>query len=196
MLFSTLHARGALREEAEYDVKAAFLFNFTRFVEWPENPEKKGQPFVIAVMGEDPFGPRLDQIVLGEKIGDRPLEIRRITKLEQITSCDALFIARSETSRLERILVQLRDKAILTISDISDFAEMGGMVEFVTENSRIRFHINVDVAREAKLAISAKLLRPAVVVKSRKTSQNIPHEFSLSAPLFAFWNIRGKEDGS
>lgn len=174
VLLFTLPAFGAPREGAEYEVKAVFLLNFTRFVEWPADGGNAGQPFVIAVIGEDPFGARLDEVLRGEKLGDRPLVVKRVATVEQAGSCGTLFISRSEKPRLEKILNQVAGRPVLTVSDIQDFAEAGGMVELVTEESKIRFHIKVDASKAANLAISAKLLRPAVIVKTRKTSQHSP----------------------
>ncbi|MEO6994540.1 MAG: YfiR family protein [Lacunisphaera sp.] len=167
-------AFGASKEGAEYEVKAVFLLNFTRFVEWPADEAKATQPFVIAVLGEDPFGSQLNEAVRGEKFGNRPIEIKRIATAEDAASCGALFIARSEEPHLKNILRKFAGRPILTVSDIPDFAESGGMVEFVTEDSKIHFHINIDAAKAANLAVSAKLLRPAVIVKTRKTSLNNP----------------------
>lgn len=162
----------AAQQPTEYDIKAVFLLNFTRFVEWPA-PGKpaESQPLVIGVIGDDPFGRRLDEAIQGEKVQSRALTVKRITNADQARECAAVFISRSEKNRLREILERLEGLPILTVSDIPEFAEAGGMVGLVSDKGKIRLHINVEVAKESKLSISSKLLRPAQIVSTRKTTQ-------------------------
>jgi hypothetical protein len=153
---------------SEYQVKAVFVFNFSQFVSWPpEAFDASGAPLVIGVLGRDPFGPDLDAVVAGEHVGTRPLVVRRYHDVAEVRSCHILFIARSEAPQLDAVLKSLRGRGILTVSDIEDAARRGVMIDFVTENSRIRLQINESVARSSGLTISSKLLRPAQIVDSQ-----------------------------
>jgi hypothetical protein len=156
---------------SEYDIKAVFLLNFARFIEWPATEGAGSGPIVIGVLGSDPFGHLLDNVVKGEKVNNRPVVVKRITNPEDAVGCAALFISRSERPRIAQILQRLTGHAILTVSDIPEFAEAGGMVGLVSDKGKIRLQINVDVAKAAKLEISSKLLRPAQIVSTRKTSR-------------------------
>lgn len=149
----------------EYQLKAVFLFNFSRFVEWPveafPNPES---PLIIGVLGEDPFGPVLDETVSGERTGSHELQVRRWQRVEDIDTCHILFIGRSQSAGLDQILARLKDRNILTVSDADGSAQRGVMIRLVTESNRIRLQINLEAARAARLVISSKLLRPAIIV--------------------------------
>lgn len=154
---------------AEYRVKAVFLFNFAQFVEWPARTFRDAQsPLVIGVLGDDPFGAFLDEAVAGEKIGDRPLLVRRYRRVEEIADCHILFISRSESGQLEKIIASLKGRSVLTVGDTDTFIRKGGLVRFVTENNKIRLRINVEAARASDLTISSKLLRPATIVTADK----------------------------
>jgi len=154
---------------AEYQLKAVFLFNFAQFVEWPPHAFQGAKaPLVIGILGEDPFGAYLDDLVSGEKIGERPLIIHRNRHLAELADCHIIFICRSETRDLEKILAQLKDRAVLTVSDVDTFTRLGGMVRFVTENGKIRLRINVEAAKASRLTISSKILRPGTVASPGK----------------------------
>ena len=155
---------------AEYQVKALFLFNFTRFVEWPASafPEPQS-PLIIGVLGEDPFGTDLDEVVRGEKIDGRPLLVRRFRHVEEVGDCHILFVSTSEANRLSQILVALKGRSILTVSDDADFARRGGMIHFVNNKNRIQLRINLAAAEAAGLTLSSNLLRPAEIVRAAKS---------------------------
>ena len=167
----------------EYDIKAVFLLNFTRFIEWPASEgADENRPIVIGVLGDDPFGQGLDQAVRGERVNNRPLVVKRMTRVDGATDCAALFICRSERHRIGEILERLKGQPVLTVSDIPQFAESGGMVGLVSEGGKIRLRINVDAAKAANLAISSKLLRPAQIVSTKKSSRfNFPSHRTLVA---------------
>lgn len=151
-------------ETQEYRLKAVFLFNFSRFVDWPDAAfASPDQPLAICVLGEDPFDSYLDEAVRGEKVDARTLVVRRYRNAEGIDACQVLYIARSETSRLAEIEERCRSHAILSVSDLADFNERGGMIGFVTESNHVRLRINVAAAKAAGLTISSKLLRAASV---------------------------------
>lgn len=152
---------------AEYQVKAAYLFNFGQFVEWPlQAYDSPSSPFVIGVVGEDPFGKTLDQLIAGESLGGRPLVVKRFRNADDISACNILFIGRSESSRLDATLKALQGRSVLTVTDITGAELRGAIIVLVNENNRIRMRINVAAARASNLVISSKLLRPADVVGS------------------------------
>lgn len=151
---------------SEYQVKAAYLFNFSRFVSWPlRDAASAGGPFAICVMGKDPFGSVLDSTLAGETIEGRNVIARRVTQVEDAAGCRVLFISMSEESRLKDILTGLDRSSILTVSDIAHFAERGGMIQFVLQGDRVRFEVNLASAIGAKLTLSSDLLKVAVAVR-------------------------------
>ncbi|HZF01475.1 MAG TPA: YfiR family protein [Methylomirabilota bacterium] len=153
----------------EYQVKAVFLFNFAQFVEWPTNSFSDAQvPLTIGVLGDDPFGDFLDATVRGEKVGGHPLVVQRFRRVEDVKDCRILFISRSESRQMKRILADLKQQKMLTVSDVESFSESGGVIGFVTVQNKIRFKINLDAGKNANLAFSSKLLRLAEIVGSGK----------------------------
>jgi hypothetical protein len=149
----------------EEQVKAVFVFNFSHFVEWPGQAfASPTAPFVIGVLGSDSFGARLEETVHGEKIGEHPLEVRRYRNLADLGDCQILFVDRTQAGQLEQIIAALNRRSTLTVADAEKSAERGVMMQFVTDNNRIRLRINVEAARLAGLTISSKLLRPAEIV--------------------------------
>lgn len=149
----------------EYQVKAVFLYNFAQFVEWPESAfADPDTPFSICVLGEDPFGAQLDNVVQGESVAGRPLTVRRMKAVEEAGGCHILFISTSESANLARIHSALRDRSVLTVSDMEAFVSRGGMVRLFTESKRIRLRIGLTAVSAAGLTISSKLLRLAEIV--------------------------------
>ncbi len=149
----------------EYQVKAVFLFNFGQFVEWPSHAfQNSGAPFVIGVVGDDPFGKNLDDVVRGESLGAHPLVVKRFKKAEDITACNILFIGRNEADRLTEALAAVRGRSVLTVTDIDGAEREGAIIVLFNENNRIRMRINLAAARANQLVISSKLLRPAEVI--------------------------------
>jgi hypothetical protein len=149
----------------EYQIKAAFLFNFAQFVEWPpEAFPEKATPLVVGVLGDDPFKGFLEELLRDEKAGNRPLRIEHHRRVEEIKQCHILFISNSESNRLAQILARLKDRSILTVGEADGFATSGGMIRFIEEGGKIRFRINNEAARAVRLTISSKLLRLAEVV--------------------------------
>jgi len=151
----------------EYQVKAVFLFNFSQFVDWPAAAFSDAQsPLVIGVLGNDPFGGVLDEIVRGETVNGRPLAVRRYRSIGEIETCHILFIDRSQAGQLDSVLAALKDRSVLTIGEFEGFEQHGGIVRFVTVDNKIRLRINLAAAQQAHLTISSKLLRPAQIVAS------------------------------
>ncbi len=145
-------------QPSEYQVKAALIFNFAKFVEWPTAAfASANSPLTVGVLGENPFGSELERY--GDKtINDRPLIIRECKNLEEARQCHILFISVSEKKRLPEILQAIQGANVLTVSETDGFADEGGMVNFVAEGKKIRFQINDASARSAGLKISSKLL--------------------------------------
>lgn len=143
----------------EYQVKAAFLFNFAKFVSWPPQTFRDANtPLVIGVLGRDPFGSHLDDTVRGERIDNRHLVVRRYQSAAEINNCHVLFISRSESDRLDQIVGALKNRTLLIVTD-ADGGKGGVIIRFVTEGNRIRFKIDAEAAKAANLTISSKLLR-------------------------------------
>jgi hypothetical protein len=151
----------------EYKIKAVFLYNFAQFVEWPERAFlASGPELVIGVLGDDPFGPYLDETVRGEKVANHPLTVNRYQKVSDIRTCHVLFISKSISEKYEDVFQAVKGKSILTVSDASGFAKKGGMIRFQSEDNKIKLKINLDAARAEDLVISSKLLRIAEIVKT------------------------------
>lgn len=147
---------------AEYTVKAAFLYNFTKFVDWPPQKEPdRGNAFVIGVVGSDPFGPALDALD-GKAARGKRVSVRRISDAGNLEGCDILFVPTSESERVTRILNAVHKRSILTVSDVPEFAKRGGMIELLKAGERIRFRINAAAAEQVGLRISSHLLKLAV----------------------------------
>jgi hypothetical protein len=153
----------------EYQVQAAYLSNFARFVEWPAKAAVGGEPFYVCVLGQDPFGAALDTALKRETIGGAPMAAKRITAAEDAAGCRIVFLNASFSSsrkpELKAILAALAPLNALTVSDMSDFTKRGGMIQFVLEGNRVRFEINLRAARNAGLTLSSELLRVAVAVR-------------------------------
>jgi hypothetical protein len=150
---------------SEYQLKAVFLFNFAQFIDWPADAFPEADtPVVIGILGDDPFEGLLDQTVRDERLRGRPFQVRRYQSVDEIKTCHILFIRRPDGARLEETLARLKNRPILTVSDVDGFAERGGMIRFVTDRNRIRLQINPESVEAAHLTISSKLLRVAEVI--------------------------------
>lgn len=170
-LFSaTLPASAANGAPAgEYQIKAVFLFNFAQFAEWPARSfADETAPIVIGILGDDPFGHYLDELVKDEKVGERPIVVRRHKDVTAIDGCHILFVSQSESSRLDKIIANLKGRSVLTISDADAFTRLGGMVRFAMDGGKVRLRINVEAAKACGLTISSKILRPATIVTTGK----------------------------
>lgn len=150
---------------SEHRLKAVFLFNFSKFVEWPPSAFTAADaPFVIGVFGRDPFGSDLDDVVRGETVNGRRLQIQRVQTVQDAAACQILFIPESERANLDEILAALTRSNTLTVSDLDGAARSGAMIRLVTDHDKIRLRINVESARAAGLTISSKLLRASEIV--------------------------------
>jgi hypothetical protein len=157
-------AIAADEQSLEYQVKAAFLLNFTKFTEWPSSAfSYANSPFNICVMGVDPFGNVLDQIVRGEAIAGHRMAIQRIKRGSRTQTCHVLFIGRNE-KEAGPVLADV-GPGVLTVGEGDRFLQDGGMISFVIENRRTRFDINPTAAENAGLKLSSRLLSVARTVK-------------------------------
>ena len=169
-LLLTLHLIATQKGQAqvaltEYQVKAAYLFNFLKFVEYPsESFADPLAPIVIGIVGDDPFGSALPQVVTGKIVQGRDLVLRSYRAGEDLRGAHILFISASEKKRLPVILSSLHGSSVLTVSDMEGFLDAGGMVQFLNENGRVRFAITVDATSRARLKLSSKLLSLEKVV--------------------------------
>jgi hypothetical protein len=150
---------------AEYELKAAFLFNFTRFVEWPaEAFASASAPITIGILGDDPFGSSLDDMIANELVHGRKLTVRRYASVEELEPCQILFVCPGELEHWEAIASKLGKRAILTVGDGSGFTARSGMIGFEMVNHHLRLRVNLAATRAAKLVISSQLLRQAKIV--------------------------------
>lgn len=149
----------------EYPLKAVFLLNFAQFTDWPTNAfDQPDSPLVIGVLGDDPFGALLDDAVRGETLNGRKFIVERYRRVEDVKTCHILFISQSEIKCLDKIWVGLKDRPVLTVSEIDGSAYRGVCVRFITENNKIHLRINTEALQEAKLTMSSKILRVAELV--------------------------------
>jgi len=158
----------ASRRTREYDLKAIFLFQFAHFVSWPSKTfPGEDTPITIGVLGEDPFGHGLEEVTAGEMVGSRKLIVRRFRTVEEVDTCQVLFISSSEAGRLDHIRSVLARRSVLTVGDTKDFAKRHGIVGFEVQRNRLRLRINLAAADSARLTISSKLLRQAEIVTTK-----------------------------
>ena len=143
------------------DVLTVFLFNFSKFVTWPPDAVNNS-PFVIGILGNDPFGTYIERVVEGEKVSGQPIVVQRYDDVKDVKDCEILYINKSNGAEIAR---SLTGRNILTVSDGDNFATTGGIVRFYLENNRMRLQINIKQAKAAGLQISSKLLRIADVIE-------------------------------
>jgi hypothetical protein len=149
----------------EYQVKAAFLLNFVKFIEWPREVfESDKAPVNLCVFGHDPFGSALDDTVRGRTVNNREVLARRIHDLPDLNSCQLVFVSSTEDKRLPELLNSLRGTSALVVGEAEGFAERGGGIQFFLEDNRTRFAVNVDAIQRARLNVSSKLLALARIV--------------------------------
>jgi len=153
----------------EAQVEAAYLYNFGKFVTWPDHRPGDSGSFEICVLGRDPFGKVLDATVTGEKINDKKIVTRRISRVQEAQGCNILFISTSDESRLPAILPAARAMNLLTVSDMPNFANHGGAIGLVLQQDRVRFEVNRTAAEDAHLTLSSQLLKVASKVIGKGT---------------------------
>jgi hypothetical protein len=157
----------------EYQVKAAFIYKFATYVRWPATAGVDvTTPFIIGVLGKDPFGTALSEVVRGQNIQGRVILVRSVARLEEALRCDVVFVSSSERDNLHEIFAALRGVPVLTVSDMDRFAEQGGMIGLVnTEDNHIRFNINKAAIERPGLRASSQLLHLARIVEDTNTEK-------------------------
>ena len=159
LMAASLGAVGDGTPVGEYQLKAVFLFNFAKFVEWPPQAfADTRDPFTICVLGDNPFGSALDDATRGRTVANRPIAIRLVSNLPQARACQILFVSASERNRMHSILEALRNSCVLTVGDTEDFTANGGIVQFRMKDARVRIEIDAEAAGRANLRISSRLL--------------------------------------
>jgi hypothetical protein len=164
------HPAAQVASVDEGDIKAAFLYNFTKYIEWPHGALDAGE-FRICVMGEGTFVTNLEGIIAGESIDGHPVAVRRPTSAEEARSCHILFLEDFEPERAHALIGSLKHAAILTVGDTPDFLASGGMIGFVREGGRMRFDVDTAAAQRAGLSVSSRLLRVARRVGPEQSRQ-------------------------
>ncbi len=158
---------GENRKPTEYEVKAAYIYNFAKFVRWPKNAFPDGSETIhVCVLGDDPFGPSLATIE-GKTAADRKIGVRRIASLQNCRGCEIIFISGSEAERIGQIMKTINGLPVLTVGDTEGFAEQGVMINFYMEKKTVRFEVNPKAAARAGLRFSSNLLRIARIVEER-----------------------------
>jgi len=146
----------------EPEVKAAFLLNFTKFIEWPQGDVSASAPFPICILGDDPFGPVLDQILQGETVNGHPVIAQRLNGVSS-KSCRIVYVDRDD--KIGKETLDAFGPGVLTVGEGESFTREGGMIAFVLENRRVRFNINLSATRKAGLTLSSRLLSVARLVE-------------------------------
>lgn len=166
MILATLAALSAgslasaqINSSSEYQVKAAFLFHFAQFVEWPEETFKDaGSPLIYCTIGQDPFQGSLDATINGKMKGPRPFRVQHLRQPQEIPGCQVLFIGAVDKRVLPAILAGARGNSVLTVGEFEHFVQEGGMIGFLVEENKIRFEVNLEAAQKANLKLSSRLL--------------------------------------
>jgi hypothetical protein len=143
----------------EYQVKAAYMYNFAKFVDWPTMAfDSPAQPIVFCVLGQTPLSGPLEQALAGKVVDRRPLIFRQLTDSKQAAKCQVLFIGSPDKQPLRQILEEVKSFNLLTVGEVEGFTSQGGVIRFVLDAGRVRLEFNLDAADDAKLRISSKLL--------------------------------------
>jgi hypothetical protein len=153
---------------SEYQLKAAFLSNFAKFVEWPVRTFPDGvAPVLVGIVGDDPFGQDIDDTFKGKLLQGHPMSVKRVGWRDDLTGFHILYVSASEKRRLDDILDRVKSSSALTVSDLEGFCDSGGVIAFVMDQDRIRFEVNVEIAQRQGLKVSSKLLSLATRVHTK-----------------------------
>jgi hypothetical protein len=155
----------------EYDVKAAYLFDFGKFIRFtPSDEVSKREGFDICIVGEDPFGHALDEVSSNEQRDGKPVHVVRLRAASDAHGCAIAYISASEGNRIKNDLDELGAREVLTVSDAADFLHYGGMIQFVDVGNHVRFMVNLNSVNSARLSLSSDLLRVALTVNGKPPS--------------------------
>lgn len=155
--------------DREYPIKAAFLYHFSTYIEWPaEAFPAEGEPFVIGVFGSDPFGSALDQIAATKNVSGHPIDVRQLASVSNVRGCHIVFVPRSASAtERDALLKNVNGLPVLVVGETDDFVERGGHAQFFVEENRVRFAFSADVAKRDDLKISSRLLSLAKIIPSK-----------------------------
>jgi len=168
-----LVARAESPAPTMHQVEAAFLFNFAKFVTWPDDVFERGDnSMIIGVLGEDPVGVILEETVRDKTIMGKKLAVKRFMRVQDAVKSHILFLSSSEESHLPQTMKALEKTHILTVSDMEGFAERGGMIAFTVEDQKVRFNVNVDAVERAGLKMGSQLLKLARIVTDKSRTGN------------------------
>lgn len=152
-------------DSSEYLIKAGFTYNFAKLMEWPSGAfAQPDSPIVIGVLGTDPFNGTLDQVLKGKQANGRAFEVKHLKWGADLRGCNILFVSDSEAAHVDELLRSIKGLPILTIGETPGFAQRGGIINFVVEDNRVRFEIDVDAAKQSNINISSRLLSLATIV--------------------------------
>ncbi len=159
----------AVEQSTEYRVKAAYLYNFAKFIHWPDSAFSGAKaPLIIGVLGKNSFNGTLKPLV-GKKLRGRIIDVKYFNRLEEVSNCQLLYISSSDESNLKQILPKLATRPIVTVGETHNYVDFGGTIQFITKRGRLRFSINLDIAQSNNIQIEAQLLSLAAkVVKGKK----------------------------
>ncbi len=168
-----LVARAESPAPTMHQVQAAFLFNFAKFVTWPDDAFQRSEnSLIIGVLGEDPFGAVLEETIRDKTVMGKKLAVKRFVRIQDAVNSHILFLSSSEESHLPHILKVLEKNTVLTVSDMEQFGERGGMVAFTVEDQKVRFNVNVDAVERAGLKMGSQLLKLAKIVGDKSRTGN------------------------
>jgi YfiR/HmsC-like len=155
-------ATAAPPQPTEYGLKAVFLYQFCRFMEWPRSAfSSPKEPLTIGILGKDPFGPLLNEAIAGESYHDRPIRIEHYRDVSEIRNCQLLFVSRSEAGNTASIVAAVAGKNIVTVGETEQFVDNGGMIALTAEQNHVKLRMNLAMLRKANVEVSSKLLRIA-----------------------------------
>lgn len=153
-----IRAQNPLPSLKEHEVRALYLYNFTKYLEWPASNTASNTPFVFGFLGECPVREALQRVVESRSVGNRPVIIQGFTNVTDLAACDVLYVRQEDMTRWDRIRQMLGNKPVLTVGEQNGFLNGGGMIEFVRRDIHVRFRVNAPVLRQSGLTVSSKLL--------------------------------------
>lgn len=160
LFFNIQQTRAQNKPALEYQVKAAFIYNFTRFISWPSSAfNSPTAPFVIGIVGNDPFGSYLEDIIAQEKVDGHPIIVQRYRDIKDINNCQILYISVGDNNKIKEIISGVAHKNVLTVGDADKFVNWGGAINFFKDDNKLRVQINKAAAKAAGVEISSKLLK-------------------------------------
>jgi hypothetical protein len=158
-------------ETVEYPVKLAFLYNFTKFVEWPSDSFRKPDaPLVICIVGNDPFSPSIEGELRSRTVGGHPIEVRTLRTSDILSVCHMVFVPVTAEDQATKVVRGLKGSSTLTVGETEGFATLGGIINLTVEENKLHFEVNLLAAEHAGLKISAKMLALAKIVHDEKPS--------------------------